>query len=222
MWRLDDDAIVEGRPIRARVYERKSDISPDGRWLIYAAYGRGPDLPFHGDGYTAISRPPGLKADFFAPMGSTWFGGGVFDAEGRLALRLEIDARERDMIDRAGIPTTAWPPDDIASPSSNERAFDNIHWRLIRDGWRQADGGYEKPFAGGVLRKVLNERTERHELSHTLAPSAPQPASWEWAEVFGNELLFAAHGAVYRAQDGEPPRKVAAFEAARREPRTKG
>jgi hypothetical protein len=80
-WNMETDSVEEGQWFRGRLYERRSDLSPDGSFLLYFAHkinGRTlADREFT-YAWTAISRPPYLTALALWPKGDCWHGGGSF------------------------------------------------------------------------------------------------------------------------------------------------
>ena len=81
-WNLARDTFAPGQWLKARVYEHRCDLSPDGELLCYfAAVHRAP-YPT----YTAISRPPWFTALALWRKGDCWGGGGLFDSGLRLRL----------------------------------------------------------------------------------------------------------------------------------------
>jgi hypothetical protein len=59
LWHVDDDRFEHGQWIKGRVYERRSDIAPDGS--LFAAFVRqsgGRHGTAAADSQVAISRPP--------------------------------------------------------------------------------------------------------------------------------------------------------------------
>src|SRR5436853_4020818 len=76
LWNRDRDEFQIGQWLRARLYERRADISPDGRHMIYFA-GRATNS------WTAISKVPWLKAVVFFEKGDRWQGGGLFTSNSR-------------------------------------------------------------------------------------------------------------------------------------------
>jgi hypothetical protein len=81
-WNLAKDTFEPGQWLKARVYEQRCDLSPDGELLCYfAAVHRAP-YP----SYTAISRPPYFTALALWAKGDCWGGGGLFDSGMRLRL----------------------------------------------------------------------------------------------------------------------------------------
>src|SRR5688572_26547893 len=89
-WDTENDTFDEGQWLKGRIYERRCDLSPDGDLLVYfAANHKEPHYS-----WTAISRPPHLKALAFWPKGDCWGGGGLFESEETLSL----NHRENEMM----------------------------------------------------------------------------------------------------------------------------
>jgi hypothetical protein len=63
--------------MRGRIYERRCDLSPDGRHFIYFAMNERWQSETRGS-WTAISRVPYLKAVSLFAKGDCWHGGGLF------------------------------------------------------------------------------------------------------------------------------------------------
>jgi hypothetical protein len=83
-WRTDTDTFVEGQWFRGRIYERRCDLSPSGRFLIYFVSKLTPKTVADSEytyAWTAISRPPFLTALALWPKGDCWHGGGLFRTE---------------------------------------------------------------------------------------------------------------------------------------------
>jgi hypothetical protein len=76
-WNRENDSFALGQWLLGRIYERRSDLSPDGKNLIYFARKERRADPLMSS-WTAISRAPYLKADGFWPRASCWNGGGLF------------------------------------------------------------------------------------------------------------------------------------------------
>ena len=76
-WNRENDTFALGQWLRGRIYERRSDLSPDGKHLIYFAMNGKWHSASKGS-WSAISRAPYLKADGFWPKGDCWNGGGLF------------------------------------------------------------------------------------------------------------------------------------------------
>jgi hypothetical protein len=80
-WDTETDTVEEGQWFRGRLYERRSDLSPDGSLLLYFAH-KINDRTLADREYTyawtAVSRPPYLTALALWPKGDCWHGGGSF------------------------------------------------------------------------------------------------------------------------------------------------
>src|SRR5947209_589019 len=77
LWDRTCDRFRVGQWLKGRIYERRSDLSPDGKHLLYFALNGKWQSESRGS-WTAISRAPYLKAAAFFPAGDTWGGGGLF------------------------------------------------------------------------------------------------------------------------------------------------
>lgn len=78
LWETDRAVFSHGAWIKARIYEEKCDISPDGRLFIYFVHQGSRGGTTLTDSWTAISRPPWLHALGLWPHGTTYGGGGRF------------------------------------------------------------------------------------------------------------------------------------------------
>lgn len=80
-WNTDTDEFEFGQWFHGRVYERRSDLSPDGSLLVYFA-NKINERTLEDESYTyawtAVSRPPFLTALALWPKGDCWHGGGLF------------------------------------------------------------------------------------------------------------------------------------------------
>src|SRR5690349_20240800 len=77
LWNRKKDTFELGQWLRGRIYERRADISPDGRYMIYFAMNGRWTSETKGS-WTAISRVPWLKALVLLGKGDCWHGGGLF------------------------------------------------------------------------------------------------------------------------------------------------
>ncbi len=213
-WDRKHDTFEEGQWLRGRIYERRSDLSPDGRYLIYFAMNGHGDSETGGS-WTAISRAPYLHALVLLAKGDCWHGGGLFTGPTRYWLndgyghRVLRDSRhvKRDLEHRP--------------PAYYGGECPGVYYnRLVRDGWtlrehvkqdrNKAVTVFEKDLGGGgwLLRKLAHEEIgapvgkgcywDEHELErpeHGVKIACPD---WEWAEVDGGRLVFASQGCLYR------------------------
>jgi len=85
-----------GHWFKGRIYEHRSDLSPNGRFLIYFASKINARTIENTDGYsyawTAISSPPYYKAMMLWPKGDCWHGGGLFKSNRDVFLNHRADS----------------------------------------------------------------------------------------------------------------------------------
>lgn len=86
-WDRRTDRFTPGQWLHGRVYERRCDLSPNGRYFIYfaAKHGRAGDPDGVGEAWTAI-RPPYFTALCLWTNIGSWYGGGVFTADRNVLL----------------------------------------------------------------------------------------------------------------------------------------
>ena len=76
-WDRTKDLVTLAQWMSGRVYERRCDLSPDGRHWIYFAMNGHWSSESKGS-WTAVASAPWLKARVFLPQGDCWQGGGLF------------------------------------------------------------------------------------------------------------------------------------------------
>ena len=218
-WNLKTDNFKLGQWLKGRIYERRSDLSPDGRYMIYFAMNGKWNSESLGS-WTAISRAPYLKAVECFPKGVCWHGGGLWTGK-----------------------NTYWLNDTKAPPSSSsgvrhDKQFQPVDGRggeclsvyfprLLRDGWtiaRESRSGHvltaveQVVFEKQVSRLWMLVKTahagiehaegrgcywDTHQLVATDGRVIDLPG-WEWAEVDRGSLIWAESGRLFRAMlDGD-------------------
>jgi hypothetical protein len=76
-WDLDLNEIIEGHKFFGRIYEKRCDLSIDGKYWIYFVLNGQWDAE-HGGSWTAISEIPTLEGLTVLGKGDGWHGGGHF------------------------------------------------------------------------------------------------------------------------------------------------
>lgn len=227
-WDIRTDRFEPGQWLKGRIYPYRSDLSTDGRHMIYFAMnGRWSDAM--GGSWTAVSRAPWLTALHVYPWGDCWNGGGLFLDKWRYwlngawhgdALRSVCDRLER--VDA--------PPEGV-TPHFGECPGVYLP-RLRRDGWRPTDirsaGGlrqwdFEKPVRPRwTLAKTFHagpatgpNRECYYETHALIGPDGILPLDAEWADVRKSAILFARNGALWRmrvhAKGPEDPAMIRDF-----------
>ena len=212
-WNRETDEFVLGQWFRGRISERRSDLSADGRHLIYFARGGRRHQETKGT-WTAISRAPWLHAVTLYGKGDCWQGGGLFTSNEKYWLNgchflVRQDAKLAE--------GTKYAPEGFFGaecPSVYYR-------RLSRDGWKlEMTVGpdrrvapctvFSKPLPHGwILRKFAYADVDHpegasvywdeHELEHAERKALLSVPTWEWAERDGAALVWAEKGVLYRA-----------------------
>jgi hypothetical protein len=214
LWDRQTDRFTPGQWLKGRIYERRADLSPDGKFLIYFAM-NGRWRSRTGGSWTAISRAPWLKAVTLYAKGDCWEGAGLFLSDRHHWLNDRHFSPGRILVDSDEVKR-----DDSYAPAHAYGAEDTgvYYPRLERDGWRlrehkqgsrlDAVTFFEKPFAGHrVLRKIAHEQVgspvgkgcywDEHELiDATRTLSLPE---WEWADIDGARLVWAQNGCLFSA-----------------------
>ncbi|MGV1006852.1 MAG: hypothetical protein ACOYEV_19275 [Candidatus Nanopelagicales bacterium] len=211
-WDRKRDTFEEAQWLHGRIYERRSDLSPDGKHLIYFAMNGQPESET-GGAWTAISRAPWLKAVVLLGKGDCWHGGGLFtgnrnywlnDGSGHNVIQESSEVRrDRDYV----------PPQRFGGECPGV-----YYPRLIRHGWilqerneigrMESLAVFERPLRHGwLLRKLAHEQADspegkgcywdEHVLHHPERGVTIALPDWEWTEVDGTRLVYASEGCLY-------------------------
>jgi hypothetical protein len=211
-WDRKTDQFTLGQCLRGRIYERRADLSPDGRHLIYFARGGRRHAETQGS-WTAISRAPWLHAVTLYGKGDCWQGGGLFTSNSTYWLNgCHFVVRDSGEV----------AADDRYRPAGGFGAeCPSVYYpRLLRDGWSlemKAGPGrvaqctvFTKALPHGwVLRKFAYADIhhppgsgcywDEHELEHPGRKALLSVPGWEWADLDGRRLVWAEKGLLYSA-----------------------
>lgn len=137
-WHTDNDTFETGQWFMGRIYERRCDLSPDGRYFVYFASKQNPRT-FNSDytyAWTAVSRPPYLTALALYPKGDCWNGGGLFEDNRTLWLNHHSCVGEAH--------PNHQPPKYFRVDAQLESFGEDssiLPRRLVRDGWELLKAG---------------------------------------------------------------------------------
>lgn len=216
-WDRTDDRFAVGQWFYGRIYERRCDLSPDGRHLIYFAMDGRWTSPMRGS-WTAISRAPYLKALTLYSKGDCWNGGGLFLSSRDYWLNGGCGHRiERDDAGLAVAEKCPW------HETYGGECAGVYYIRLQRNGWvmkrtvPDGAGGevsfFEKPVAAHWrLRKMAHATAhhprgkgcyfDEHELWNARSGETIAQPNWEWAEIDGARLVWAQDGRLFAGRLG--------------------
>lgn len=134
-WDRVSDVFSPGQWFHGRVYERRCDLSPDGRLFIYFAAkpgARRPDEDDIGEAWTAISKPPYFTALALWPNLGSWYGGGVFKTDKAVLLDTACGDEPHPKFRPQGL--------KIGHVEPGSAPWEQ---RLLRDRWRLVARGFD-------------------------------------------------------------------------------
>lgn len=201
-----------GQWLYGRIYERRADLSPDGKHLIYFAMNGRWTSTVKGS-WTAISRAPYIKAVSLFAKGDCWHGGGLFQSSNEYWLN-DGYGHEVQKEDSRLKKVTEHPWHE----NYGGECLGVYYIRLQRDGWvmkhtsSDTQGGqitlFEKRINNHwLLRKYAHATIhhpvgrgvyyDSHELYNNRTEEVNPKENWEWAEIDGGRLVWAADGCLH-------------------------
>ena len=219
LWHRGRDEFKLGQWLRGRIYERRCDLSPDGRHFIYFAMNGKWDGPVKGS-WTAISRTPYLKALALWPWGDCWNGGGLFLNDSRFWRNAGYHHDEPDSVGRLRkklVEEPGYPFEEGYGgecPGVYYLRLQRDGWKLMRDESTSANANiavFEKPLPKGwVLEKSAHASIEHpvgsgcyfdtHRLIHPESGTTVKHPEWEWADLDRKRLVWVTKGVLFAAQ----------------------
>ena len=209
LWDRSNDTFTLGQWLKGRIYHYRSDLSFDGKYMIYFAI----NGKYHSESrgtWTAVSKAPYLKAIAFFPGGDTYGGGGLWTHEKSYwwnNVSSHKVARDTNLVKR----------DDTFKPPRRfgEGDKDVYYYRLYRDGWewisldRSGDVFEKNVGLGWVLRKSVIGGAgtwqgrkwfcEEHQLVGREEGQLIDCPNWEWADLDVERLVWAEGGKLFAA-----------------------
>ena len=207
-WNRDTDQFTIGQWLKGRIYERRSDLSPDGKHLIYFAM----NGKWHSEAkgsWTAISRAPYLKAIGLWAKGDCWHGGGVFIDDAKYWLNNGYGHQQLSI--PPGLKEDHLP----LSGGVGSECLGVYFPRLIRDGWKLIGKStkstkaasrswvFERPATcGWLLRKhsATGLEHDTHELVNAASGTSIDGSAWEWADIDRQRIAWSESGKLYAAR----------------------
>lgn len=212
LWNRHTDEFSLAQWLHGRIYERRSDLSPDGKYLIYFAMNGYWQSETRGS-WTAISRAPWLKAVTLFGKGDCWQGGGLFTGDRTYWLNEgcghQIIENSKEVQRDVKYQIKEYYGGECLSV---------YYPRLQRDNWVYQDFEkferhnrsctFEKNLPKGwILRKFAHAEMyhrqgkgcywDEHELEHVPSQTILKYPDWEWAEWDETRLVWATAGCLY-------------------------
>ncbi len=212
-WDRATDTFLPGQWFRGRVYERRCDLSPDGRLFVYfaAKHGRSADPDGIGEAWTAISRPPYFTAlALWTNLGS-WYGGGVFKGDRHVLLDVTCSTEPHPRFRTKRLKIGRCP----AKSSPWEQ-------RLLLDAWQRVERGIDPRTERHIGQREVWRKPhpskpvtlfrQMHAVDFSRQGNAYAETIWleigddllpldgaNWADWDGDRLVFTRAGALWRA-----------------------
>lgn len=211
LWNRERDTFKPGQWMRGRIYERRCDLSPNGKHFIYFAMNGRWRSETKGSS-SAISRVPYLKAVSLFAKGDCWHGGGLFLSEREFWLNdgyghTQLKASTRFRRNLNGHQKGYFGGECLTV----------YYNRLRRDGWAMRDEEYQgatlfekKLPKSWLLRKLAFAEIDAppgrgcywdaHELRHESTNTVLAFPEWEWADFVDGRLVYATDGQLRTAR----------------------
>lgn len=217
LWDRRQDTFQLGQWLKGRIYERRCDLSPDGKYLIYFAMNGKWESEAKGS-WTAISRAPYLRALTLLPKGDCWHGGGLWTSpttywlngcNGNESLYQAKEVQEDNQY--------------VVQHSQGGECLSVYYPRLHRDGWEMTEqlgasrcerlDVFEKDlvngwrlqkhaFAGIQSLPGKGCYWDEHRLIHPASGKEINGEQWEWAEWDGDRVMWATAGKLFAGKIG--------------------
>ncbi|NET60672.1 MAG: hypothetical protein F6K47_32390 [Symploca sp. SIO2E6] len=211
-WDRKKNSFEVSQWLKGRIYERRADISPSGKYWIYFAMNGKWDSETKGS-WTAIAKAPWLKAIALFAKGDCWHGGGLF-----------LDDQTYWLNDGYGhepLFTSSKVTRNKSYQPQNYYGGECLHIyynRLQREGWMlkhsskkgkwNSETIFEKKLSHNwLLRKICHDQLgspkgkgcywDEHQLLNEHGDIFVK-SSWEWAEGFDKSIIFAEGGILYQ------------------------
>jgi len=213
-WDRKTDTFRVGQWLKGRIYERRCDLSPDGRHLIYFAMNGKWESETKGS-WSAISRAPYLKAIGLWANGSGWNGGGLFTSDKSYWLNT-FTCGDQELLAPRGLRRD----DHFPWQESYGGECPGVYYvRLQRDGWRLSGheragkkdkSVFEKTVPNGwVLEKTAHATIDHpvgkgcyfdtHRLKKDDGSATIDLPDWDWADLDGKRIVWIVAGVLHAA-----------------------
>lgn len=135
LWDRARGIVKPGSWFSGMIYPQRCDLSPKGDWLLLVAY-KGNNKPV---AWTALCRPPAVKAEVFWAQDTAALGGGLFDPRLPIIwLNLKQNRNPPDVRSRT--------PYDFGYLDEEHKGYGGLAERLQRDGWLRTEiPAYQAP-----------------------------------------------------------------------------
>ena len=210
-WNRETNQFQIAHWFKGRIYERRSDMSPDGRYWIYFAM-NGKWQSETSGAWTTVAPCPQLKAISLYAKGNCWNGGGLFLNNRSFWLNDGLGHVPLFESDRVHRNSHYHPPNHYG------RECPHVYYnRLQRDGWRLVE---QTPLQGTSARVVFDRSASENWILHKICfeevshsnnrgnfydthqlihdGDVVEKPDWEWADCIDGRILYCAHGCLFQ------------------------
>jgi hypothetical protein len=211
-WDRINNLFTVSQWLKGRIYERRCDISPSGKYWIYFAMNGRWQSEAKGS-WTAIAKVPWLKAIELLPKGDCWHGGGLFINDKSYWLN-DGYGHESLFTSKEITRNKSYQPQNHYGGECLNVYFN----RLQRDGWNLINNREkEKWHEETIFEKKLAYDWKIQKICHAQLGSPPgkgcywdehqlldrngnilNMTKWEWADWLDNAIVFAEDGCLYK------------------------
>jgi len=177
-WNLEQDEFEHGSWFTGHIYAHCSDVSFDGKWMVYLARGA------RGTTWNGVCLLPYLKTYLEADAPDTWGGGGYWR-------------------DSQTLLTYSWTTTKGAVPFRVENGRGEVHAeRMKRDGWIHCENKksrlWQFHLRGATLEAIYNKHTTDFEFRLREFPALLDEQVESAIFAANGDLVFARLGRVFR------------------------
>jgi len=206
-WDRKSDTFSIGQWLKGKIYPYRSDISPDGAYWIYFAKSVKNQI------WTAVAKPPYLKALDFYTKECSWNGGGLFSSTRSYWLNDGGTLHKSERLNSGLTILSQWN----SEPNWQGECPHVYFYRLARDGWTRHESEqvgkhnyitrfYKNVNKHGQLWKLFHSGLYHHIgkgcyfESHALyifnSKNKIELPNMEWADIDKNRIVWAENGMI--------------------------
>lgn len=216
-WDRKTDDFEVTQWLKGRIYERRADLSPSGKYWIYFAMNGYWESTSKGS-WTAIAKTPWLKAIVFLPKGDCWHGGGLFLDDETYWLNDGFGHEPQKVSSLVTRDLSYEPPNNYGG-----ECLHIYYNRLQRDGWTLFDIVESKKDTATIFEKELSRKWKLTKVCHAqiFSPKGKgaywdehkisnknnevfEKPGWEWAEWVDNRIVFSEKGCLFEIKIKTP------------------
>lgn len=207
-WDRSSDVFAQYASVEGRVYEKRSDLSPNGEWLLYLQGNWKSGARDYGS-WTRLVKLPDFSTEESFGSNGTYDGGGIFVSDDGFWIHDHFEKQSLKQPSSEGIRRLRMPRNEFTPCVGNLAVYS---CRMTRDGWvllaneEQGERAFTKAlFEGWTLKRRIQKSLKRGadwemvELVHATSQQTLLLDDWEWADWDHNRLVWVDGGKLFAA-----------------------